>query len=75
MVDLIFILAPDASLTEVRKVLSENRVDVKQLLEELGMILGEAEDCDLEKLRSMPQFLSVDVDTPVQIAPPDSPLQ
>ncbi len=41
----------------------------------IGVISGRAEAKDLARLRSCPGVATVDEDTPVNIPPPDSPIQ
>jgi hypothetical protein len=75
MADMIFVLVEKAPLAEVKRMLEEREVEVKIILEELGMILGCAKDDDVSKYSTLPHIQSVDLDEEVSIAPPDSPVQ
>ncbi len=74
-VGLIFNIASDATMEEAVSALEAAKISVDAPLLELGMILGTGRLSQLKELREMPVFHSVNVDSPVQIAPPDSPTQ
>ena len=74
-VGLIFSLAPNATMEQALSALLAAKVDVERPLDEIGVILGAGRLSQLNKLRKLPMFQSVDVDSTVQIAPPDGPIQ
>lgn len=74
-VGLIFSLAPDAKFGDVERILKLAKVDITEPLAELGMVLGRGTLSQAKTLRKLPQFISIDEDQSVSIAPPDSPIQ
>lgn len=74
-VNLIFSLAPDVSMEQALQALSVAKVNIDQPLSEIGMILGSGRRSQLTMLRKLSAFQSVDIDSIVQIAPPDDPVQ
>jgi hypothetical protein len=73
-VGLIFSLTPDANLEDATRILERFGINVSERLGELGMILGHGERSQIEMLRQLPQFSSVEEDSAVDIGPPDSPI-
>lgn len=74
-VNLIFSLAPEASMDEAMRALTMAKVTINQPLAEIGMILGSGWLSQLDTLRTLSLFQSVDVQSTVQIAPPGDPIQ
>lgn len=74
-VNMIFSISADASMEQAMQALSLAKVKISQPLGEIGMILGSGRLSQLDKLRKLPVFQSVDLDVPVQIAPPGDPIQ
>lgn len=61
------------SLKDIKKELAEAGFGVDQVLEDIGVITGTADDAD--RLRSIPGVADVSPDHEVHIAPPDAPIQ
>jgi hypothetical protein len=74
-VNMIFSISADASMEQAMQALNVAKVKINQPLGDIGMILGSGQLSQLDKLRKLPVFQSVDLDVPVQIAPPDDPIQ
>jgi hypothetical protein len=74
-VDMIFSIAADASMEQAMQALNLAKVKINRPLGEIHMILGTGQLSQLDNLRKLPVFQSVDVDFPVQIAPPGDPIQ
>ena len=47
---------------------------VNQVLDEIGTIIGEADESAVEKLRSIRGVVDVSRDTEIDIGPPDAPV-
>lgn len=63
------------SIGAVAEALRERGLDVAQVLDGVGVITGEVADDRRGALQEVPGVLSVDADLPVQLPPPDSPVQ
>ena len=63
----------DQSLSDIQKNVVDSGFKVDQVLEEIGLITGEAEDEVAEKVRQVGGVVDVSPDVPVDIGPPDSP--
>ena len=62
----------DQSLSDIQKNLADSGFKVDQVLTEIGLITGEAEDEVAEKVRQVGGVVDVSPDVPVDIGPPDS---
>ena len=60
------------SLTDVRKNLAESGFTVEQVLGEIPLIIGVAEDDVAEKARKIPGVIDVSAEEPIDIGPPDA---
>ena len=60
------------SLTDVRKSLVESGFTVEQVLGEIPLIIGVAEDDVAEKARKIAGVIDVSAEEPVDIGPPDA---
>ena len=63
------------SLKDVKKKLTESGFAVDQVLDEIGIITGTSSDDNVERLRKVAGVTDVSPDEPVDIGPPDSPIQ
>ncbi|HEY0764824.1 MAG TPA: hypothetical protein VGD61_20770 [Pyrinomonadaceae bacterium] len=61
-------------LSDVRKNLVESGFTVDQVLGEIGLIIGTAEDDVAERARKIPGVVDVSQEAPVDIGPPDAPV-
>src|SRR5215216_1600824 len=64
----------DRSLSDVRKDLLQSGFTVEQVLGEIGLITGVAEDDVAERVRKVPGVVDVSPEEPIEIGPPDSPV-
>lgn len=64
--------AGDQSLSDIEKNLADSGFKVDQVLTEIGLITGEADDDVVEKVRQVGGVVDVSPDVPVDIGPPDS---
>ena len=64
----------DRLLSDVRKDLIKSGFTVEQVLGEIGLIIGVAEDDVAERVRNVPGIIDVSPDEPVDIGPPDAPV-
>jgi hypothetical protein len=64
----------DRSLSDVRRNLVESGFTVDQVLGEIGLITGVAEDDVAEKVRKIPGVVDVSAEEPIEIGPPDAPV-
>ena len=62
------------ALSDVRKDLVEGGFTVDQVLGELGLITGVAEDDVAETARKIPGVFDVSPEIPTDIGPPDAPV-
>ena len=62
----------DQSLSDIQKNIADSGFKVDQVLTEIGLITGEAEDEVAEKVRQVGGVVDVSPDVPVDIGPPDS---
>ncbi len=68
----------DAHLSTISRVadaLKERGMDVAEVLTELGVITGAVPQLRQSALMEVDGVISVDADQPVQLPPPDSPVQ
>ena len=61
-------------LSDVRKNLVESGFTVDQVLGEIGLIIGAAEDDVAERVRNIPGVVDVSPETRIDIGPPDAPI-
>jgi len=61
-------------LSDVRKNLVESGFTVDQVLGEIGLITGTAEDDVAERMRNIPGVVDVSPEAGVDIGPPDAPI-
>ncbi|MBH0779486.1 hypothetical protein [Nocardia bovistercoris] len=65
--------APDRPLSEIIGDLTAAGFMIDTILEELGIVTGEAGDDTAQRLREIPGVTDVSADYSVDIGPPDSP--
>lgn len=63
----------DQSLSDIQKNLIDSGFTVDQVLTEIGLITGVAEDEVVKKVRNINGVVDVSPELPVDIGPPDSP--
>jgi len=63
----------DRSAKDVAKELKANGFAVDQVLDEIGTIIGAADDSVVAKLRKVAGVSDVSPDSPIDIGPPDAP--
>ncbi len=63
----------DQSLTDVQKKLVDGGFKVDQVLSEIGLITGVADDDVVEKLKQAAKGVDIRPELPVDVGPPDSP--
>jgi len=61
-------------LNDVRKNLVESGFTVDQVLGEIGLITGAAEDDVAERVRKIPGVVDVSPEASIDIGPPDAPI-
>lgn len=59
-------------LSDVTKDLTEAGFTAEQVLDEIGCIIGTADEATVERLRAVPGVADVSPDTPIDIGPPDA---
>ena len=64
----------DRSLNEVRKNVVDSGFKVDQVLNEIGLITGHAEDDVAKKVRNISVVADVSPEEPINIGPPDAPV-
>ncbi|MBD0370925.1 MAG: hypothetical protein ICV60_08830 [Pyrinomonadaceae bacterium] len=72
---LIVTTSGDRPLEDIKKELTEKGFTVGQVLKEIGIITGTGTDAAVKKLRTIKGVTDVSVDQPVDIGPPDAPIQ
>lgn len=72
---LIVTTSGDRPLEEIKKELAEKGFTVGQVLKEIGIITGTGTDDAAKKLRAVKGVTDVSEDQPVNIGPPDAPVQ
>lgn len=63
----------DRPITDIAKDLSDSGFDVGETLEEIGIIIGTADDSLVDRLRSIAGVIDASPESPIDIGPPDSP--
>ncbi|MDP3748326.1 MAG: hypothetical protein Q8Q88_14905 [Phenylobacterium sp.] len=65
--------APERSLPEIAKTLSDQGFSIDQQLDDIGVLMGSADEALAERIRGLPGVADVSPDEDVDIGPPDSP--
>lgn len=63
------------SLSDIKKDLAREGFDVGHVLKEIGVITGSAPAAAVKKLRAIAGVDDISADEPVDIGPPDAPVQ
>jgi hypothetical protein len=66
--------AGDSPLNELKKQLIEKGFTVEQVMNEIGIITGTAEEDVVEKIKKVPGVADISPDTDINIGNPDSPV-
>jgi hypothetical protein len=64
----------DRPISEVKKDLTKTGFNIGEVLGEIGVITGSANDAVAKKLRAIPGIVDVSPETPISIGPPDAPV-
>ncbi|MFE9323532.1 hypothetical protein ACFYOW_21465 [Nocardia sp. NPDC006982] len=64
--------APDRPISEIVDELTAAGFTTDKILEELGVVTGDAGDDTAQRLRTIPGVTDVSLDSSVDIGPPDS---
>jgi hypothetical protein len=64
----------DRPISEVKNDLSKTGFTIGEVLGEIGVITGSANEAIAKKLRAIPGIVDVSPDVPINIGPPDAPV-
>ena len=63
----------DRPISDIKKELVDSGFTVDQVLDEIGSIIGSADNDVAKRLRAIRGVADVSPDTPINIGPPDAP--
>lgn len=67
-------MSGDRPISEIKKDLVKTGFTVDQVLDEIGSIIGSADNDAAERIRAIRGVSDVSPDTPINIGPPDAPV-
>ncbi len=70
----VVIASGDRPLNEVAKDLADTGFTVDQVFDQIGSIVGSADDAVAERLRALPGVTDVSPELTIDIGPPDRPI-
>lgn len=64
---------PEHPLPEIAKALTEGGFAIHRRLDDIGVVIGSAEEDAVERIRRIPGVADVSPDEDIDLGPPDSP--